>query len=378
MKRAAIIVVALVVLVGIVGGFGYFQYVVRPQMAAQFMARGAPPPTPVAAEAARAEDWVPELPAIGTIVAEQQVRVTSQQSGLVARIRFDSGEDVAAGTVLAEIDDTLEQADLKSAEATLRDKQRDLDRSAELVQRGNVSRTTYDAAVAARDVAAADVERVRTVISQKKIKAPFAGRLGIRAVDLGAFVSPGTTIVTLQQLDPVFVDFPVPEQNLDRIAVGQHIRVRVDAFPDIPFTGTIQTIDARVDQTTRNVLVRGQVANPGKKLLPGMFADVTVAAGAPQPVVAVPRTAVSYSLHGDSVYVVAPAKPQDGATGAGLVLEQRFVTVGATRGDAIAIADGIAAGERVVTQGQIKLRPGMPVTIDETAALKPPAVRPKP
>lgn len=377
MKRAAIIVVAFLVLAGIAGGFVYFQYVVKPQMAAQFMAGRAAPPTPVAAEKAKSESWEPRLSAIGTIVATQQVEVASQQSGLVTKILFESGEDVDAGTVLVELDDSVEQAQLKSAEATLRDKQRDLDRSAELVQRGNVSKTTYDAAIAARDVAAANAEQVRTVIAQKRIKAPFAGRLGIRSVDLGKYVSAGTTMVTLQHLDPVFVDFYVPEQNIGRLADDRPIRVRVDAFPEIPFTGRIATLDARVDQSTRNVLVRGEVANPEKRLLPGMYADVVISAGDPQPVVAVPRTAVTYSLHGDSVYIVEPANPATGDAPAGLALSQRFVTVGETRGASVAITEGVKAGDKVVTQGQIKLRPGMPVTLDDKDNLTPPAVRPK-
>ena len=378
LKRAVIIVLAFLVLAGIVGGFVYFQYVVKPQMVAGFMAAGAPPPTPVAAEPARTESWEPQLPAIGTIVATQQVEVAAQQSGLVTRIRFESGQDVETGTVLVELDDSVEQAELKSAEATLRDKQRDLDRSAELVQRGTVSKTSYDAAIAARDVAAAEAEQVRTIIAQKRIKAPFAGRLGIRSVDLGKYVSAGTTMVTLQHLDPVFVDFYVPEQNIGRLAEGQAIRVRVDAFPATPFVGRIATLDARVDQSTRNVLVRGEVANPQKLLLPGMYADVVISAGSAQPVVTVPRTAVSYSLHGDSVYVVEAAKPAAGDAPAGQVLAQRFVVVGETRGARVAIAEGVRDGETVVTQGQIKLRPGMPVTIDDKAGLTVPAERPKP
>jgi len=385
MKRLAISILAIIVIVAVGGGLVYFEYVLKPAKIEEALAARSGGATTVAAEPAKLEQWVPQLPAIGSIVASQQIQIAAQQNGLVTDIKFDSGQDVKAGKLLVEIDTSLEKADLASNEATLRDKQRDLQRSAELVQRGNVSKSSYDASLAARDVAAANVARTKTVIEQKQVKAPFSGRLGIRAIDLGEYLAVGTQIVSLQMLDPVYVDFDVPERNIGRLKPGQPVNIVVDAFPNTPFSGKIATLDARVDRNTRNVTVRAEIPNTQKSLLPGMFASVTVAVGAAQPVVTVPRTAISFSLQGNSIYVVVPAneKARDGSPAAGgadkakLTLDERIVTLGETRGDRTALLDGVKAGEQVVTQGQVKLRKGMAVTIDENAGLKLPSSLPK-
>ncbi len=201
-------------------------------------------------------------------------------------------------------------------------------------------------------------------------------------MDLGQYVSPGTSLITLQQLDPIFVDFPVPEKWLDLLEPGQTIEVMVDAFPGKIFRGRIATIDARVSPDSRNVMVRGQFDNKDKQLLPGMFANVNVNAGQVENVVTVPRTAITYSLYGDSVFVIVPAEPAaDGAQAATtdipLKAERRFVRVGAARDERVAILEGVKAGERVVSEGQLKLAPDARVRIDPNAKLTPPAIRPK-
>lgn len=380
MKRSLILVAVAVLLVVLISAFGYFQFVVKPEMIKGFIAAAGQPPVTVSTEIAKRERWLPKLPAIGTFRAVQGVDVASEVGGIVREINFDSGELVTAGTVLVQLDDSVEQADLKSGQALLKKAQLELDRQGELLSRKNTSQTAYDSALAARDTAAATVDRVRAVIAQKSIRAAFDGRLGIRQVDLGQYVSPGTAMVTLQQLTPIYADFPMPEQQISRLRVGTAVEVAVDAEPGTVFEGAIESIDAKVDQATRNVLVRARLENRDGHLLPGMFAEVEVVAGAAEDVVTLPRTAVSYSLYGDSVYVVTEAPAADGEKGAGagkrLVVDRRFVRVGETRGDRVSILEGVTAGEQVVTAGQLKLRPKAHVRVDNSQPLTPPAKRP--
>lgn len=371
MKRTIVFSVVLVILVALIGGFSWFQFVMKPEIIRNAISGMKQPATTVSAEEARSENWTPMLTAIGTFRAISGIDVAPQVSGVVEAIHFDSGEEVEAGAPLVELDDAVDQADLKSGEAQLKKAELDLDRQGELLARGNTPKTIYDAAVAQRDSAAATVERTRAVIAQKNIVAPFAGRLGQRRVDMGQYVSPGTAMVSLQKLDPIYVDFPMPEQEVDVLAVGQTTEISVDAYPDAVFIGKIKSIDAKVSQETRTVLVRAEVDNADKRLLPGMFANVNVLAGAPEDVVTVPRTAVTYSLYGDSIYVVTAAD------GDATVAERRFVKLGDTRDTRVAVVDGIEAGEQVITSGQIKLQPNARVTVDNSLALQNPAERPK-
>ncbi|MEX2200333.1 MAG: efflux RND transporter periplasmic adaptor subunit [Dongiaceae bacterium] len=432
MKRIVIFSVVFLLLVGLVGGFAYFQFVTKPKMIQEFMSAGGMPSATISAAEAQADAWVPIQPAIGTLRAVQGIDVAPQLGGVIRALHFDSGETVTVGTLLVELDDEVEQADLKSGLAALNEANLTLGRQQELFERGNTSAASLDASIASRDTAAATVERARALIDQKSIEAPFSGLLGIRLVDVGQYVSPGTPLVTLQQQAPIYADFPIPEQSIATIAVGQTIEVRVDAFPGEMFTGEIESIDAKVEQETRDVLVRAVLPNVDQKLLPGMFANVAVLAGDPVDVVTIPRTAVSYSLYGDSIYVIVvpegAAKPNltpdetsmeqteaietaEGETAVAgdvpitdeapaeaasettsddasatdaaatdaappLVVERRFIRVGETRGNLASIAEGLAPGEIVVTSGQLKLFPGAPVVIDNSIALDPPAVRP--
>ncbi|MBE0533843.1 MAG: efflux RND transporter periplasmic adaptor subunit [Rhodospirillales bacterium] len=370
MKRTVIFTFVFLLLAAMVGGFAYFQFILKPEMIKGAMMKSPPPTSTVAAEPAKTETWTPKIPAIGTFVAVQGIDVAPQVDGIVRALHFDSGQMVEAGALLVELDDFVEQADLKSNVAVLKKSELDLERQRELLVRGNTPQTSFDSALSQRDTAAAAVERTRAVIAQKAIKAPFRGRLGIRNVSLGQYVSPGTALVTLQKQDPLFVDFPVPEQRLDVLKAGQTVEVQVDAFPEETFIGAIASIDAKVNQETRNVLVRAEVANADRRLLPGMFANVEVLAGAPTPVVTLPRTAVIYSLYGDSVYAVKRASETATA-------ERRFIRVGETRGDRVAIAEGVAAGDEVVTTGQLKLLPGASIRVDNATPLQARAARPK-
>jgi RND family efflux transporter MFP subunit len=385
-RRPVVFVVALALLVALTGGLAYFQFVIKPVMVKGFItAAFAPKPTTVTAEAVRTEQWRPELTAIGTLRAYQGVIIAPQAAGVVTAKHFESGDDVDAGVLLINIDDSVEQADLANGLAQLKNAEATLARQKTLVVQGNTPQSTVDTAVATRDSAAATVERTRAVIAQKAIKAPFAGRLGLRNVDIGQYVAVGASLVTLQQLDPIYADFPVPEEALSTMATGQAARMTVDAIPGRSFDGKIEAIDARVSADSRNVTARAVFANPDRKLLPGMFANLTVTTGEPAAVLTLPRTAIVYSLYGDDVFVVtaAPhAREQGGInnTGgpSGLIVERRLVRVGPARGERIAIEEGLRAGERVVTAGQIKLQAYSPVAIDDTPALPAPAETPRP
>lgn len=374
--------IASIILAVLIGGLAYFQLVFKPQMIKGFLASQVPPPATITAEAARSQEWVEHLPAIGTLIASQGVDVASQVAGIVTSLGFESGQEVPEGKRLVQLDISVERADLASAEATQREADVAFKRQTDLLRKSVASEANVDTALAKRDTAAAAVNRIKALIAQKSILAPFAGRLGIRKVELGQYVSPGLTLVTLQALDPIWVDFPMPEQNIGKLRKGQVIELTVDAFPGEIFKGKVTSLDARVSQETRTLLVRGTLPNPDRKLLPGMFANVAVLAGAPAEVVTVPRTAVTYSLYGDAVYVVKPEAAKEGeAKPAGdeqiFVVERRFVRPGQARGDLVAINSGLKGGEQVVTTGQLKLNNGSRVKIDNSQDLKPPAVLPK-
>jgi membrane fusion protein, multidrug efflux system len=374
--------IAFVILAILIGGLAYFQLVFKPTMIKTFLASQVPPPATITAEPAKSNDWIERLPAIGTLIASQGVDIATQVAGIVTNIGFESGQDVPENYKLVQLDIAVERADLTSAEATLREADVAYKRQVDLLRKSVASEANVDTALAKRDTAAAALNRIKALIEQKAIRAPFAGRLGIRKVELGQYISPGLAMVTLQALDPIWVDFPMPEQEIGKLQVGQKIELTVDAFPGKVFEGTVASLDARVSQETRTLLVRGTLPNADRKLLPGMFANVAVLAGAPQHVVTVPRTAVTYSLYGDAVYVVKPEEKDADAEPAKpgeeiFTVERRYVEPGQVRGDLVAINSGLKAGEEVVTTGQIKLNNGSRVRIDNSQALKPPAVMPK-
>lgn len=384
MKRTIVFIAVLTFLVTLGGGLGYFQFVLKPNMIKQFILKAPPPPATVAVTTAASETWANRLPAIGTFRAFQEINIAPQIGGVIVAVRVESGQDVAKGDLLFEIDNSVEQADLKNNLAVLKNAELALERQRRLIQRGNTAEAKVDSAEAERDSAAAAVERIRAIITQKMLTAPFSGRLGIRKLDLGQYVSPGTSLITLQQLDPIFVDFPIPEKSLDLLKPGQVIEVEVDAYPGQIFRGAVKTIDARVANDSRNVWVRGQFDNKKLQLLPGMFANVNVIAGRDQKVVTLPRTAITYSLYGESVFVVStdahdPTAAQAAPGGADRVMkiERKPVRTGATVEDRIAITEGVDPGTIVVSEGQLKLQSGARVRIDPSARLEPASARPK-
>jgi membrane fusion protein (multidrug efflux system) len=386
-------IITAIVIGALLGGLSYFQFVFKPNMIRSFLSQMKPPAATVTAETAKLEKWGERLSSIGTLIASQGVDVTTQVAGVVTEIYFESGQDVEQGAALVQLDVAVELADLASGKATLQEAEVAFQRQNDLINKRVTSEANLDTARAKRDTAQATVKRVEAVIAQKLIVAPFSGRLGIRKVEKGQYVSAGPALTSLQALDPIRVDFPMPEQSIGKLRIGQMVSLTVDAFPGQMFKGEIQSLDARVAQDTRTLLVRGLLPNKERKLLPGMFANVTVHAGEPVETVTVPRTAVTYSLYGDSVYVVKPAPPQSGqaqgqAGGAqaqeaqksaepALIADRRFVRTGQVREDRVAIIDGLVAGEEVVTTGQIKLNPGASIRIDNTQPLTRPEDRPK-
>ena len=390
-KRVTVFLVVLAALAALTAGLAYFQFVIKPGLVKGFISAAfAPKPTTVWAQEATNEKWSPELTAIGTLRAYQGIFIAPQVAGLVSAIHFESGQDVKEGDLLINLDDGVEQADLLAGQAQLRNTDATLARQKTLVQGGNTPQATLDTALAARDSAAASVQRTQAIIAQKAIRAPFSGRIGIRNADLGQFAAVGTPLATLTRLDPIYADFPMTEESLATIAVGQSVAMTVSAIPGQTFEGKIKAIDARVNVDSRNVTIRAEFANADRKLLPGMFANINVTTGAPAEVLTLPRTAIVYSLYGDNVFVVVPApKPEPAkpgtppaagpqpATNGGLVVERRFVRLGPIRGERIAIVDGVKAGEKVVAAGQIKLQANTPVVLDERPALPAPAETPR-
>lgn len=364
-------------LAALIGGAWFFHFRLKPEMARVAISAMKPPPAGVAVVAARSEDWEPHVAAIGTFKAVPGIDVASQVSGVVAQIAFENGQDVEKGALLVKLDDSTEEADLNANMALMKNAQSAFDRQRTLAAHGVSARSNFDLAQAARDQTAGSVEKTRALIAQKILVAPFSGRLGIRKIDIGQYVAAGAPMVSLQRLDPIYLDFPVPEQNFSDLAIGQPVSALLDAFPGKHFLGRISNIDARVDPATRAILVRAEFANPDKKILPGMFGHVDFSAGKPAPVVTAPRTSVDYSLYGDSVYVVVPDDKDKGFDGP-LHVERRSVRVGDAQGDRVVILSGVAPGEKIVTEGQIKLQPGAPVRIESGAAMTPPAVRPLP
>jgi membrane fusion protein (multidrug efflux system) len=372
MRRSRLLLIVAAGIAGFTILLALFQFVGKPAMIRSFIAKAPPPVSVVAAVEAVQQMWVPRLPATGTFRSIQGIDIAPQTAGIVRALDFQSGQDVEAGALLVEIDDAVEQADLKSNIASLNNADLALERQQQLILGGSTARASLDQAQAARDQAAAAVERARALIDQKALKAPFAGRLGLRKIDVGQYITPGTSVVTLQQLDPIYLDFSVPEQNLGQVRVGQKIDISVDAYAGQMFGGTIVSIDARVSAETRNVLVRAHVDNSQKLLRPGMFATIAVLAGEERAVVVVPRTAVTYSLYGDAVFVIKPLPVAADAPSGGPTVysvERRFVRTGEMRGEYVALEEGVAAGEQIVGEGQVKLLPNARVSIDNSHAL---------
>lgn len=362
-KKFTLTTLGIIIVVGAIVGTKITQF---KAMAAAGAAMVPPPETVTSAEVSQ-QDWENRIAVTGSLVAVQGVTVGAEVAGKVVKLNFESGAQVKSGDLLVQLDVSTEQAQLRAAEATAALAQANLARSRELRNKDTNSAADLDAAEAQAKQAAAQADGIRAVIAKKSIRAPFSGRLGIRLVNLGQILREGDAIVTLQTLDPIYVNFAVPQQRLPQLSGGATARITTDAAPGEVFEGRINAINPDVDTATRNVRIQATIANPAEKLRPGMFAGVSVILPTKEKVLAIPVTAVLYSPSGNSVFVIEDRKNEK--TGQAMkVLRQQFVQLGSARGDFVAVSSGLQAGEQVVTTGVFKLRRDMPVMVDNTLA----------
>jgi membrane fusion protein (multidrug efflux system) len=335
----------------------------RATMIKQAMASLADPPQTVSTTTAVLSDWQPTLTAIGTFRAVNGADLSLQQSGLVEGIHFESGKDVAAGDVLLDLRKEDDIARLQSLQATADGYAITLQRDQSQLKINAVSHATVDSDVVNQRNALALVAQQQALMDQKTLRAPFAGRLGVRQVDVGQYLTAGTAIVTLQALDRLYVDFTLPQQAVDQVKVGQDVNARIDAFPGRTFKGVVQAFNAKIDQTSRNMQIRAIFDNADRKLMPGMFTRIDVDVGQATSYVTLPQTAIVYNPYGDSVFLAVKSETSGKN---GLVARQTFVKTGATRGDQVAVISGLEQGATVVTAGQMKLRNGTLLKVDNS------------
>ena len=373
MKRWMLLIVAVVALVVVIGGIkGYGAY----KMFQGFAAQG-PPKFTVSTTKVQYQDWLPQLSAVGSLRAERGADLSAEVAGTVDAIEFTSGDYVKPGQMLLRLRSADDAAHLESLKAAAALAEITYTRDKAQFEAQAISQAVLDSDAANLRSAKAQVAEQQALLDKKFVRAPFAGQVGIRAVDLGQYLAAGTKIVTLQQLDPIFVDFYLPQQSLSEVHSGQKVTVATDSFPDQSFDGAISAMDPQVDSGTRNVVLRATLKNAARKLLPGMYANVSIEVGAPVRYLTLPQTAVAYNPYGATVYIVAPQSADTkgapvasaaakASQAGGLIAKQVFVTTGPTRGDQVAIVKGIREGDEVVTSGQIKLRNGALITINHS------------
>ncbi|MHC8301453.1 efflux RND transporter periplasmic adaptor subunit [Pseudomonas sp. ZS1P83] len=333
------------------------------------------PPLSVAVATATERPWQARLPTVGTLKALQGVDLSLEIAGTVTDVQFQSGQKVKTGQPIVQLDSAVETALLETALADLGLAQVDYNRGSQLVGSQAISKGEFDRLSAVFKKNKATVNQLKASLEKKRIVAPFSGTIGIRQVDVGDYVASGTMIATLQDLSSLYVDFFVPEQSVPKIAIGQRVQIIVSAYPAQNFPGTISAINPKVENSTRNVQVRATLSNPDGKLLPGMFASLQVLLPDPQPRIVVPESAITYTLYGNSLYVVAQKKAEDGSVEKDdkgepiLIAERRFIETGERRDGLVMITKGVQNGEKVVTAGQIKLDNGAHIAISDDKTL---------
>ncbi|MFJ2984972.1 MULTISPECIES: efflux RND transporter periplasmic adaptor subunit [unclassified Pseudomonas] len=379
LRRRMLIMLAVVLLIVLaLGGYKAFSIYQQIQM---FTA--PKPPITVAAALAEERQWQQRLPAVGSLKALQGVELSLEVEGTVKSLHFESGQKVKAAQLLLQLNDDQETALLGTAQADLGLAKVDFGRGSQLVGDSAISRGEYDRLTAQYRRNQAVVDQLKASKTKKSISAPFSGTIGIRQVDVGDYLAAGTVIATLQDLSSLYVDFNVPEQALPQLSLGQQVQVQVAAYPGQTFPASLSAINPKVEESTRNLLVRATLANPDGKLLPGMFANLLVLLPDPHPQVVVPESAITYTLYGNSVYIATPKKDKDGNPEQDdkgqpqLSAEQRSVQTGERRDGVVVVNKGLKAGEQVVTAGQLKLTPGAAIRIGQDTALKPEAGAPR-
>ena len=351
--------IIMLMLVGVVlGGFFGFQ-AFKAKMIHKILAQLSNPPQAVSTTKAAVQPWQPQIHAVGTLRAEKGANLSLEVSGIVDKINFKSGEDVKSGDELLRLRTDDDEAKLQALQAKAHLAQITYDRDLKQLRAQTISQATLDTDRANLQSAQAQVDEQKAAIAKKILRAPFAGHLGIRQVDVGQFLNAGTSVVTLQSLDPIYLDFYLPQQELAKIRVGQRVVAHVDVFPKQTFPGRILAVNPQVDPNSRNVQVRAVLNNPDHKLLPGMFATLNIDSGAVHHYVTLPQTSIAYNPYGSTVFLVEHVAK-------GLTVRQTFVTTGETRGDQVAVLKGVKPGDVVVTAGQIKLHNGSPVKINNS------------
>jgi membrane fusion protein (multidrug efflux system) len=356
-------ILMLVVMLAIIGGLGFLKY----RQVEVAIAQGASfqmPPTAVTTVVAKREIWPSTLSVIGTAAAIQGVTVSADLPGTVDKIHFESGQWVKEGDILVELDTRQEHAQVANLEA-----QRDLarinyDRAQELVKAGVISRSDYDNATAQQKATEAQVNDIRAAIARKTIRAPFSGVLGIRQISLGQYLAAGQSIVSLQALSPIYVNFGVPQQDTPKMMIGRELRVTSDNLPGVSFVGKITALDSVVNEQTRNIQIQATFSNPGGRLRPGMFVQVELPVGKSRDVVPLPASAINYAPYGDSVYIVTDMKDPKGNTYRGV--RQQVVKIEGSKGDQVAVTSGLNPGDEVVSSGVFRLRNGAPIQVNNT------------
>jgi len=356
-KRMILMLVVVIAFIAAIGGYKFLQ--IKKAIAAGGSYQ--PPPEAVTTTVARQEQWDTTLSAIGTVVAVNGVTLSADLPGVVDQISFDSGRTVGKGDVLVQLDTKQERAQLASAEAQRELTRVQLQRSQKMQTAGILPKETLDHAAAEYKQAEAAISEIRATIERKTIRAPFAGVLGIRQINDGQSLASGTPIVSLQALEPVYVNFSVPQQEVRLLQKGGNISVTSDAFQGAE-VGKISAFDSVVNEETRNIQVQAVFANNSRKLRPGMYVEAQLAQGARMPVIALPVSSISYAPFGDSVFIVEDVKGPDGKSYRGV--RQQFVKLGGARGDLVAVLTGVKPGEEIVTSGVFKLRPGAAVTVN--------------
>jgi len=359
MAKRMFFMLAVVILV--VAGLGFFKY----RQFQMFKAQGssfAPPPDAVTTVVAKSETWPSTLDVIGTTAAIQGVTVSADLPGTVAKINFESGQSVRAGDVLVELDTREERAQLAAAESDRDLAKINYDRDQQLVKEGVVARMQSDNSSAQQKSTDAKVGEIKATIERKTIHAPFSGVLGIRQINLGQYLAAGAAIVSLQALNPIYVNFGVPQQQSSLVKTGRILELTSDDLPGVEFKGRVTAIDSVVNEATRNLQVQATLPNPGGKLRPGMFVQVQLGLGASRNVIPLPASAINYAPYGDSVFVVTDLKDPKGNPYRGV--RQQFVKVQGSRGDQVGVISGVNPGEEIVSSGVFKLRNGAAVQVN--------------
>lgn len=355
-------ILMLAVTAVVIVSLGYFK--TRQIQAAVKASSFQPPPEAVTTVVVHEQTWPSTLSVVGTMAAVHGVTVSADLPGTVDQINFESGRAVQQGDILVELDTRQERAQLAAMEATRDLNKINYDRYQQLNKEGVISRMDYDKAVADQKQAEANVAEIRSSIDRKTIRAPFSGVLGIRQVNLGQYLAAGGPIVALQSVNPIYVNFNVPQENVGRVHVGENVKLTADNLPGTTFTGRVNALDSVVDPSTRNIQVQATVANPQGRLHPGMFVQVEVNVGASRSVLPLPASAINYAPFGDSVYVLADLKGPDGKTYRGV--SQEFVKLQGSRGDQVGVVSGLKPGDEVVSSGVFKLRNGAAVVVNNT------------